>query len=368
MIGLKMYPLPKGKFKASWFFFAFLFIFLLSDSLKACTAFCMKKDGMVLLAKNLDWPIGDGIILINKRGVFKTAYTDQDRKLSWRSQYGSITFNQFGKEFPLGGMNEAGLVVEELNSWGDSPNNKDSYKINEFQWVQYCLDNFSSVEEMIMIKDSIVVEPLFVNLHYLIADKKGQTAIVEFHEGKTQFYYGDSMLYPVLSNNHYENSLKYLSNFKGFGGDLELKNDNTSGERFVRVAAMLEQIKYANNSPGTETAFGMLDSISQRDTQWSIVYNLTEQSIHFKTALTTTEKAVKLHAFDFSCKTPVLYTDVNATNINACGKGFTMFEPGDNTQLLKTLFREYRYHGVGEEPESVFIDLARYGNSIKCER
>jgi choloylglycine hydrolase len=67
-----------------------------------------EKAGQVLLAKNLAFPIGEGIILINKRGVLKTAYISQYKKLSWRSKYGSITFNQFGKEFPLGEMNEAG--------------------------------------------------------------------------------------------------------------------------------------------------------------------------------------------------------------------------------------------------------------------
>ena len=87
----------------------------------ACTSFVVKKDNRILLAKNLDWEISNGIILVNKKGVFKTAYCDCHRKLSWTSRYGSVTFNQFGKEFPLGGMNEKGLVVEELNSWGRTP-------------------------------------------------------------------------------------------------------------------------------------------------------------------------------------------------------------------------------------------------------
>jgi hypothetical protein len=72
----------------------------------------------ILLAKNLDWPISDGYILVNKPGVKKNAFTNQHPRISWISKYGSITLNQFGKEFPLGGMNEAGLAIEELNSWG----------------------------------------------------------------------------------------------------------------------------------------------------------------------------------------------------------------------------------------------------------
>ena len=33
---------------------------------------------------------------------------------SWVSKYGSVTFNQYGRELPTGGMNEAGLVVETI--------------------------------------------------------------------------------------------------------------------------------------------------------------------------------------------------------------------------------------------------------------
>ena len=33
---------------------------------------------------------------------------------TWTAQYGSITFNQYGRELPTGGINEAGLVVESM--------------------------------------------------------------------------------------------------------------------------------------------------------------------------------------------------------------------------------------------------------------
>ena len=32
--------------------------------------------------------------------------------ISWTSKFGNVTFNQYGKEFPTGGMNENGLVIE----------------------------------------------------------------------------------------------------------------------------------------------------------------------------------------------------------------------------------------------------------------
>ncbi len=105
-----------------------LALFLIPYPLMACTAFTIKNDTQVFLAKNLDWAINDGIIVLNKRGLFKTAYNQQLNKLAWTAKYGSLPFNQFGKEFPLGGMNEMGLVIEELNSWGEAPKEDHKYR------------------------------------------------------------------------------------------------------------------------------------------------------------------------------------------------------------------------------------------------
>jgi Penicillin V acylase and related amidases len=37
-----------------------------------------------------------------------------EKPIEWISKYGSITFNQSGREFPHGGINEKGLVIEQM--------------------------------------------------------------------------------------------------------------------------------------------------------------------------------------------------------------------------------------------------------------
>lgn len=39
-------------------------------------------------------------------------------RLGWTSRYASVTFNQWGREFPMDGMNEAGLVVALVGAHG----------------------------------------------------------------------------------------------------------------------------------------------------------------------------------------------------------------------------------------------------------
>jgi len=341
------------------------YLFLLPGTLTACTAFTLKRDNQVFLAKNLDWKINKGIIIINKKGVSKTAYCKDKKKLSWISRYGSVTFNQFGKEFPLGGMNEEGLVIEELNSWGDTPKKENKYNVNEFQWTQFCLDNFANVRELLESTDSIVIVPLFINLHYLISDSYGNTAIIEFYNGKSYKYHGDNIPYPILSNNHYENSLKYLGEFRGFGGNLEIKPDNTSNERFVKVASMLR--KQEQSQINTETSFKILDYVSQEDTQWSIVYDISNRSIHYKTSNNSTIKSIELMALDFTCKTPPSFIEINNNEKVINAKSFKKLEPGDNRKLLNVVYNSYKSFSLEEIEKPEFLRLAEYGNSVKCK-
>src|SRR6056297_1542290 len=110
---------------------------------KGCTAFFLRQGKGMILAKNLDWPVDLGYVLYNPAGKRKQAFhTDgPTRPFQWTAQYPSLTFNQFGVEFPLGGMNSQGLVVEELNTPRVSiEKDTTSRQLNEFQLVQFLLD------------------------------------------------------------------------------------------------------------------------------------------------------------------------------------------------------------------------------------
>jgi len=246
----------------------------------ACTAFCICSKNRVVLAKNLDWPVDDGLILVNRSGIQKSSFSITDRPVTWESTYSSITFNQFGKEFPLGGMNEEGLVVEELNM----PKTKtipDRSKqiLNEFQLVQYMLDNFKSLEEIEVAMEQFQTAPLLLSLHYLIMDREGRSMIMEFDGTQFRYFHPDESGYPVLSNNLYPESLRYLQNFQGFGGEQEVLHRPGSNERFVSVASMLMEGK--TNDP-VQCSFEILDSVAQSDTRWSIVYDASRLTIHLK--------------------------------------------------------------------------------------
>ncbi len=90
-----------------------LFSQLIPSTVDACTTFCLFNGKDLIFGRNYDFPIGYGHVVINKRGVFKSAMADAgEQAAQWTSKYGSMTFNQFGRDNPMGGMNEAGLIVE----------------------------------------------------------------------------------------------------------------------------------------------------------------------------------------------------------------------------------------------------------------
>lgn len=244
------------------------------------------------MAKNLDWSIDLGYVLINNPGEQKNALQGSGKTIKWVSRYTSITFNQFGKEFPLGGMNSMGLVMEELNMQQvKSVFDTARYSLNEFQLVQFILDNFRTVEEVIENLEKIQLDPILFTLHYFIADSYGNSAVIEYDGYKFRDYRSSETNLPVLSNNIYAESLRYLRNFQGFGGNLPIMNRKTSNDRFVTAANML--VNYRKSDP-VDYSFGILDSVSQKDTRWSIVYDIKDLKVYIRFKGCKTVKIFKL--------------------------------------------------------------------------
>ena len=152
--------------------------FLCSNVSRSCTTFTIKTDDELVFGRNYDFNIGYGLVFINKKGVIKNAMTSQQPGAEWISKYGSVTFNQFGREFPTGGINEAGLVVELM--WLDDTKYpaKDERPAmgGVLQWIQYQLDNCETIQEVIDTDKLIRIPTAAVPIHFLITDKYGNSA------------------------------------------------------------------------------------------------------------------------------------------------------------------------------------------------
>jgi penicillin V acylase-like amidase (Ntn superfamily) len=292
-----------------------LFFFIDSNWSLACTTFYLDNENRPVYGRNFDWTLGDGHIVINKRSVAKTAISDQPgdvgNRLSWVSKYGSATFNLFGREFPLGGMNEAGLVVESMMLDKTQYPPKDSRpEIVVSQWIQYQLDNNSRVEDVIASDSKIRIQASRDSkLHFFICERSGICATIEFIGGELIYHTDERIPVKTLTNSTYADSLSFWRK-----EELPESDKSKSIARFIRSANMVKGHDPNATDKPVEYAFNILKKVEHDSfkTQWSIVYDIAALTIHFRTYGNQKIRFFDFKSFDLSCSTPVKVMDIGS--------------------------------------------------------
>jgi len=331
----------------------------------ACTTFCLNKNGQLVFGRNYDWVTGAGIVHSNQRGLVKTSYPNEDGiTIQWVSLYGSITFNQYGKEFPTGGMNEKGLVVELM--WLDDtkyPAKDNRPAVDVLQWIQYQLDNAATVEELIASDKKIRISD-GTPLHYLVADASGNVASIEFLQGKMIVHKSQDLPFPVLANSTYQESAqtakRYINNTE------DLSDLDNSLERYVKACRMVKKI---SDIPATmkltDYAFSILDKVSQGDfTKWSIVYDISNKTILFKTDNHKSIKSISMSEFDFNCNTtPRMYNMNQQSAGNITSRFIKKDSKLERTILEKAVQESQSRVNISNNTKEAII---RYEENIHC--
>lgn len=334
----------------------------------SCTTFLLSRDGQHVFGRNYDWVTGNGFVATNLRGLSKWSLSGKSQALSWTSLYGSITFNQYGKEFPTGGMNEKGLVVELM--WLDGtryPEDTDPRPgIGVLQWIQYQLDNCSTIDEVIATDKKIRIdENAATPLHYLVADASGRAATIEFLNGKMVVHKDKTLPYPVLTNTRYDISAAELKKISAEKSDPAAYFNDNSLQRFATACNMIGKLKTQAGASLVDYAFGILKNVSQGSfTRWSIVYDITNLSIHFRTSDRMEIKSLGLKSFDFNCNAPVKVFDLNSVKTGWLDKSFTDFTASFNRTVLEKTIAESRPNvDISEATRERILDFAA---TIRC--
>jgi penicillin V acylase-like amidase (Ntn superfamily) len=314
---------------------------IVQDS-RACSTFCIKKGKHWLVGHNYDWMVQGGLVMINKQGISKTAVWNpsipMDTLAKWTSKYASVTFNQSGREKPASGMNEAGLVISILFDLGPvqypAPDSKPSAPAG--QWLQYQLDNFATVQEMIQSDKNIRLSAGEVDLatvfpsHYFACDRKGECVVVEFIKGQIVFYTGQDLPVKALANSPYLESLYYLNQ-----GVPPAEDISRSFERFIIVA---KSSKNPDSGSGIDFTFNTLNKAASTDikspTQWSIVYDLNDKRVYFRTLTNNKKRYLDLNKFKHSCQDPVKIHDLMADIEGDVSDKFIAYSRQANRDLI----------------------------------
>ncbi|MCT4580553.1 MAG: linear amide C-N hydrolase [Flavobacteriales bacterium] len=315
----------------------------------SCTTFVLKDEHSLLFGRNLDWVSDNGLIVVNKRNILKKSIVfPPESSTIWTAKYGSITFNQFGKEFPFGGMNEKGLVIEIMLVAGQYPEFDDRTAVNELQWIQYQLDNAQSVEEVIKNDQLIRISKINQNLHFLVCDKEGNIAVIEFDSKGIKVYKDQSLPFPVLENDTYSTSLR--------------KNKQQQSCRFNTAISMLDNYQHSSHENAVDYAFNILNKVAL-DGSWSIVYDIKNMEIHYKTASKQNIKKIKFNYFNLSCIAPALIYDLKRNQAGWVHENFIPFTDNFNQKQFNAAIKS----NAIRLPQPILQQFYNYNATCNCK-
>lgn len=298
-------------------------LLLLSHPAMACTrAVYQGPDGLVITGRSMDWK--DEIpanLWLFPRGMERHGSVGPN-SVTWTSRYGSIVATAFDIA-SADGMNEKGLVANLLwlaeSSYPEF--GPDVQGLSVAAWVQYVLDNFSTVadaveslraEPFVIVSSDIPGTERFATLHLSISDATGDNAIFEYIEGQLVIHHG--MAYTVMTNSPvFEQQRALNAYWKQIGGLVMLPGTNRAADRFVRASFYIEAIPRTNDPRlAVPSVFSVIRNASVpfgisseeepniSSTRWRSVSDQKNLVYYFETALTPNTFWVNLQDFDFS--------------------------------------------------------------------
>jgi hypothetical protein len=237
----------------------------------ACSLFAALGGAEKVYGRNFDWVDSPALLLFNHptNGYASVSMVDL-AYLEFGDQVDHLTDLPLDQrqallnapELPFDGMNERGLVVGMAAvSDGNRPPDPSKETIDSLQVIRKMLDQASTVEEAVAVLHRYNIEwGSGPPLHYLIADRSGQSALIEFYQGK---------LYIIPNDQPWHLATNFLVSAVG-------KNATGHCPRYDKIE---QRLSTANGSLAAEEALRLLQDVSQANTQWSIVYGLSTGEI-----------------------------------------------------------------------------------------
>ncbi|UCF43430.1 MAG: linear amide C-N hydrolase [Planctomycetota bacterium] len=306
----------------------------------------------VVVGRTLDWfmPMPADLYSL-PRGIKRDGMTGKNT-LTWTAKYGTIvTYSQAVSD----GMNEKGLSGHLLwlaeSDYGKFDPEKPSLNIS--LWLQYYLDNFATVKGAVEFteKTPFQIVPATIDgrksgVHLAIEDASGDSAVIEYLKGKPTIYHGKE--FTVMTNSPpYEEQLKNLKQYQGFGGDKALPGTTEAADRFVRGAYYLKHLTQPkSNRECVAGVLSVMRNISApfgesdpgrpniSPTRWRTVCDLTNLVYFFESTTSPNIIWVKLKELDFSEGAGIRKLDLvkNPDRVGDCSR---QFEPSEPFSVLK---------------------------------
>lgn len=321
---------------------------LLPFAANTCTvAFWNNNMKAKTVARSMDLYTSDmPSIVVYPQGIERKGMAGEGA-LQWTSKYGSVAVTAFNTDAVTDGINEFGLNAHllYLDSSTYEKAGDDRPTLSNAQWAQYMLDNFKTVKEAIASLNQYRIVPTQVHgrewpIHLSLEDPSGDSAIIEFIDGKAVIHHGPQ--YTVMTNEPaYDIQLENLKNYKLFGGTLAMPGDTDPLSRFVRASSYLKTLpapkSYVEAIAGiasvirtTMVPFGAentseAQTVDSWATRWITLSDLTNKIYYFSYTQAPNIVWVDFKNLNFTKGSPIL--NVDPTRIDLIGEISSQLKP-----------------------------------------
>ncbi len=240
----------------------------------ACTVFgALNAGGDNILGRNFDWDnhpalllfadSPDGYASVSMVDIFYLGFTDKGEiPISERERLKRAAY------IPFDGMNEKGLAVGMMAVSDVKPDYDPSkVTLGELGVMRLLLDYAQNVDEALALLQNYNIDfgdgP---TIHYLIADKSGHSAIVEYQD--TRSSQGGVLI--LRNDQPWQVSTNFTFSLE------KPQGANTSCWRYNRA---YETLSRADGKLTMGESMTLLQQVSQSSTQWSVTYNLTQGTV-----------------------------------------------------------------------------------------
>lgn len=288
-------------------------------------------NGAVIVGRNMDFHMD---LLTNlwkqPRGIERSDGVHGN--LTWTAKYGSIIATAFDL-IATDGMNEegfAGHILWLAESDYGKPAESD-VQLSQAIWLQYYLDNFATVAEAVEWTNSSGVQiaqlfdptgHLVPTLHLALNDATGDSAIIEYTDGKPKVYH--SRDYQVMTNSPtYDKQLELVKEIDGLGGDKPLPGSTLASDRFARASYYVaHQVQPKTQLQAMAAMFSIIRNAAQpfrtpepgkpdaSQTIWQVVADMTNKRYAFESTTRPNIVWIDFEKVSFAENSKVLKLDL----------------------------------------------------------
>lgn len=281
-----------------------------------CTRVLWADNGQgVLVARNMDWVIDMGTNLwVMPRGASRDGMPGDDNPLTWTAEHGSVVATAYDAA-TTDGVNEPGLAAHLLwlaeTDFGDRDPRLPA--VSASRWGQYLLDRCATVAEAVAVmeREPFQVRPSYdqyadktSTVHLALDDATGDSAVIEYVDGEPRIHHNRA--HTVMTNSPpFDEQLRHLRRYQGFGGTEPLPGTTEAADRFVRAAYYLKRLPKPDSPAWAHAA---LLSVSRNAAQPFGTPDPSRPNVSMTIWRTLADLTRRVYAFESSFRPDIVWT------------------------------------------------------------